>query len=868
MKKFIIFLFFYLFSFNALSSDQFTFDVTEIEILENGNKIIGKKRGSIETDNGIIFNADEFIYYKKLNLLNAKGGIKVLDKINKYIIYTDEINYNKNKDTIVSKKNSKAINQKDNIEITAENFEYDRKQNIIIAEKNVFLNDKNQKNEIYSEFIKFENNKEKISTLGKTFGTIQSKYNFNSSDIIFDKNNGELISKKEATISDENNLYKLVNFIYSINKSELKGNKILIETNYNSPKSDKFYFSSAIINLKDLNFIGKDTEITIHKDIFDNSKNDPRLKGVSSQKKGELTIVNKGVFTSCGKNENCPPWSINAEKITHDKKNKKLIYDNAILKIFDLPVLYFPKFFHPDPTVTRQSGFLKPQISNSNILGNSLNVPYFHVISDNKDLTFSPTRSSKETTILQTEYRQENNNSSFIADIGLVNKFKSKYSNENKNIMHLFMKSEIDLSLNNFSNSKLDIYFEKTNKDTYLKIFDSYLMNNKIKPKNKNVLSSGIDLKLSNDKFSLETGFSAFEDLNKKQNDRYQYILPYYRLNSSFNNNYGTININSNGNNILQETNNLRTRIINDLNFSSQDILFSETGFKSNFNIYLKNINTLAKKDAVYKSSAQSEIMSLLETNTSYPLIKNSNNVKQKLTPKLSLRVNPGDMRKNANVNRTINTNNIFAIDRLGLEDNLEGGKSLTAGIDYTHSNFLNNDEIQLKLAKVIRDEKESDIPKNTSLNRKKSYLFGSFEYEKSDYLNLNYNFATEDTIDDVIYHDLGLSISLNNFVTDFNFIKESDDYGSIHILENKSTYNFSENSFVSFRTRRNEELNLTEYYDLIYEYKYDCLVAGLKYNKSYYQDRELEPSEELFFSITIVPLTNWDQEIDSELYN
>ena len=114
----------------------------------------------------------------------------------------------------------------------------------------------------------------------------------------------------------------------------------------------------------------------------------------------------------------------------------------------------------------------------------------------------------------------------------------------------------------------------------------------------------------------------------------------------------------------------------------------------------------------------------------------------------------------------------------------------------------------------------------------------------------------------------MGLSISLNNFVTDFNFIKESDDYGSIHILENKSTYNFSENSFVSFRTRRNEELNLTEYYDLIYEYKYDCLVAGLKYNKSYYQDRELEPSEELFFSITIVPLTSWDQEIDSELYN
>ena len=30
---------------------------------------------------------------------------------------------------------------------------------------------------------------------------------------------------------------------------------------------------------------------------------------------------------------------------------------NAVLKIYDVPVLYFPKFFHPDPTVERRSDF-------------------------------------------------------------------------------------------------------------------------------------------------------------------------------------------------------------------------------------------------------------------------------------------------------------------------------------------------------------------------------------------------------------------------------------------------------------------------------------------------------------------------------
>ena len=52
-----------------------------------------------------------------------------------------------------------------------------------------------------------------------------------------------------------------------------------------------------------------------------------------------------------------------ARKIEHDQTKKQITYDQAILKIYDKPVLYFPKFFHPDPTVIRQSGFLKPSKS-------------------------------------------------------------------------------------------------------------------------------------------------------------------------------------------------------------------------------------------------------------------------------------------------------------------------------------------------------------------------------------------------------------------------------------------------------------------------------------------------------------------------
>ena len=80
---------------------------------------------------------------------------------------------------------------------------------------------------------------------------------------------------------------------------------------------------------------------------------------------------------------------------------------------------------------------------------------------------------------------------------------------------------------------------------------------------------------------------------------------------------------------------------------------------------------------------------------------------------------------------------------------------------------------------------------------------------------------------------------------------------GNSNIFENKTSYNFDEKNSLSFKTRRNRKLNLTEYYDLVYEYKNDCLTASVKYNKDYYSDKDLKPNEEIFFTISIVPFSS-----------
>ena len=221
-------------------------------------------------------------------------------------------------------------------------------------------------------------------------------------------------------------------------------------------------------------------------------------------------------------------------------------------------------------------------------------------------------------------------------------------------------------------------------------------------------------------------------------------------------------------------------------------------------------------------------------------------------------------MKNHTDTERYINVDNIFDVNRLGINDSFEAGNSLTLGIDYKKQNINNeNDYFNFQIASVIRDDEEKNIPSRTSLNEKNSNIFGALDYALSDKFKIDYNFAIDNKIEKFNYNSIGLGISLNNFVTEFNFIEENTDLNNANIFENKTKYSFNSQNSLSFKTRRNREINLTEYYDLVYEYQNDCLTAGISFNKTYYEDRDLKPSKNLMFTISFYPLTTIEQSVD-----
>ena len=92
---------------------------------------------------------------------------------------------------------------------------------------------------------------------------------------------------------------------------------------------------------------------------------------------------------------------------------------------------------------------------------------------------------------------------------------------------------------------------------------------------------------------------------------------------------------------------------------------------------------------------------------------------------------------------KLITTDNAFNINRLGLSDSFESGKSLTLGLDYRKENKNDiNKYFELKFASVLRDTPEYKMPQSSSLQGKYSNLIGSIENKFSENLSFDYNFS------------------------------------------------------------------------------------------------------------------------------
>ncbi len=124
---------------------------------------------------------------------------------------------------------------------------------------------------------------------------------------------------------------------------------------------------------------------------------------------GARTEMDRAVYSPCPLCDDDPTrpptWQVKADRVVHDRTGKEVVYRDATLEMWGVPVLYTPYLSHPDPTVRRKSGLLVPVFGRDTELGLIAKTPVFVNIAPNKDATITPIITSKEGPVGVLEYR-------------------------------------------------------------------------------------------------------------------------------------------------------------------------------------------------------------------------------------------------------------------------------------------------------------------------------------------------------------------------------------------------------------------------------------------------------------------------------
>ncbi len=601
-----------------------------------------------------------------------------------------------------------------------------------------------------------------------------------------------------------------------LNQITSSGN-IIIKDNLNN----YYYFDYLTID--------KNFETALGSNVKVRTSDNARIVGKSfSRQKSNFNQINNASYTPClSENyiiKNCPGWKLDAKKVIHDTEKKTIYYENTVLSILNIPILYTPFFSHPDPSVKKKSGILMPIITSDNTLGTTLSVPLFYNIANNYDVTITPTIQTKADDYYSLNYRHLTENHMF----NLESSISSNESNTGtKN--HIF----IDGNVKN-PYGKFEYKIQTSNNDTYLR---------KNQINDLTILRSGLSFTKEMQNSYLDFKSHSYKHLNNAPNQKWEYIYPSI--------NYNVYDYNDP---FLNRSWEVKNAFLNyrDIDKNYKQEISSE--IISNNTIVLKNVglrfeNVLQNRVIYYNDTEndfnQVRVFPQLSSKISFPLIKNDSKKSQILEPVLMPIIAPYNNYRN---DQNVSNSNIFSLNRETSLSQWESGPRLNYGLNWLVS--YDDLAINTNVGQSLKLNKES----NESKEEKSDYFitniidFKSFGYIKTDLTIDSENIYLKD-------NNINTSINIGNIKFGFDY-----DY------ESNNRTKTSEQISIGTKIRLRKDINLIASIrkDLMKEksignavgihYENDCLAINFDYFKDFTAVGDIKDSHGFSFTITLKP--------------
>ena len=722
---------------------------------------------------------------------------------------------------------------------SANKITYSQDNSILEATGNVVAKN-NEGKQISADKIIYNRSKQQLSTFG----------------------NSKLADNKIGTLFAER-------FEYNLDKQT-----ILADGKVKFVDKDKntYYFSKLNSDDKFNEIVGTDINAELNKDLLKSGDKfnefiEPRFSGKSATLKNNITIVQDAQFTTCKRTneaEGCAYWNLKAGQLIHDKEQKKLTYKDVSLDLNSIPVIYVPYFSHPDPTVKRREGFLAPSFSSlGGEIGPTIKIPYFYPLSESADFTVSPVYYFKQNPLLLGEYRERFKNGDLVIEGGYTQGYQKVTSTQTDGSRnHLYGNINLNFKDKILDESQFSTKIQRVNDPTYLRVnkinstSDGFKKN--LVRENETKLTNEVSLNSYGTNETLNLKAAAYQNITTiKKSDQYEYLAPeiiYYKYNFLNNNN---LNLNSSFRSLNTNTNQNKTSLINNIDHSTSETYNSNLGIGYKFLTKINNINYYADHKSP-NEDLNGQINPVVALDTSLPLAKISKESEQYIIPRILTRYAPGKMQNAKSNDITLNTDNLFSINRMNSDELIEKDFSLNLGLDWLwkekNLNQTKPNEASFSIGQVVKFNNDLDMPTKSSLQNKNSDLV-----TKATYLNPgNFDFTMKNTLDNNLNHAYYNDVTLKKFLkqgeVNFNFYEKNSHIGSERYAKANLISFVTDSTKIRIETDRNLKTDMTNSHKLGIENENECIRYGIYFQKNFASDKDLKPATSVFFGVTLLP--------------
>jgi len=584
---------------------------------------------------------------------------------------------------------------------------------------------------------------------------------------------------------------------------------------------------------------------------------------------GNRTEMSRAVFSPCRLCEDdptAPPlWQVKARKVVHDQESHDIVYHDATLEMFGLPVAYTPYLSHPDPTVDRRTGLLAPSFGADSQLGQIARTPVFFVLDDDKDLTLTPIFTTRERAALAAEYRQRLVDGEFEISGSFTRVERDDPSpgeSDEQNRGHIFSEGRLDLD--SIWRAGWDVGW--TTDDTYLRRYD-FNFRDDVAERNDVITSTAWIEGFRGRNHAQLTGFH-FQGLREEDDDdTTPIVLPLatYSLVGEPTREHGRWEADMSLVGIQRVDGTNSRRLSFDAGWlapftTDGGHIFELSGHALAAAYWVEDADNLATQRDETFSGITGRVFPQVKAEWRYPLVRELGNVRHLIEPRVAVIAGPNasdrfEIPNEDSRDFEFDTSNLFDMNRFTGIDRVDGGQRVAYGLRTAFFGDRGGSS-EFFVGQAAQLNPSSDLGDGSGVEDNLTDIVGRVSIDPADFMDINYRFRIDKDTLRARRNELGASVFLGPATLSTNYFffagnQVNPEFGDREEIFGSADLRLTEYWSVNGRTRH----DLTENGGVLNwgfgaRYEDECLTFVADFSRNFTRDRDFDPSNRVFFQI------------------